>query len=133
MTCFETIEADLTRYYGIDLPDALWGDQPMSARRLGVLIKGLPADSGLVQETTHGWGTQEELLACLLELTDLGNRWFYSAHSKPGTRALEPIVIPRPGRAQPDPKPPEPRRSMSTPEQIRRAGGKFVHAPKATP
>lgn len=44
-THFDRVEADLARYYHTDLPDGLWGDRPMTVRRLGVLLRSLPADS----------------------------------------------------------------------------------------
>ncbi len=128
MTCFETVEADLTRYYQTDLCDALWGEQPMTVRRLNVLVKALPPESATARDATHGWGAQEELLATLCELVDRGDRWFYQAHTKPNTRPPEPITIPRPGRELPAPVPSVPRRT-SSPEQIRAAGGKFIHTP----
>lgn len=43
-----------------------------------------------------GWGPTQELLATIAELVDAGNRLFFSANSKKGTRLPRPIRIPRP-------------------------------------
>lgn len=132
MTCFEPLEADLAHYYQTDLTDALWGPAPLSARRLSALVKGLPPGSAVGRELSAGWGVTEELLATLIEVVDRGDRWFYSAHSPPGARMPEPLVIPRPGQRPAPPAaeavPAGPRRT-SSPEQIRAAGGRFIHAP----
>src|SRR5882672_12917137 len=76
VTHFDTLEADFTRYYQTDLPAAIWGPNPISARRLGVLVRALPPDSALGRELTphSGWGAVEELLATAIELVDLNNR-----------------------------------------------------------
>lgn len=50
------------------------------------------------------WSTTEELLAGLIEVVDAGNRMFYSAHTKKGSRALEPIRIDRPWQRDEEPK-----------------------------
>jgi len=78
----------------------VWGPAPFSVRRLGVLLRGLPRDSALWRDldlaARHGWGHNEELLATLLELVDLGNRQFVSANSKRGQVQPDPIIIRRP-------------------------------------
>jgi len=38
------LEADFQRYYRMDLNDEVFG-KAMTARRLGILVRGLPADS----------------------------------------------------------------------------------------
>lgn len=63
------IEADLQRYYKIDLNDFYRGE--ISPRRLGVLIRYLPTDSTLVSALNDGqpmWGSVEHLLADLWAL-----------------------------------------------------------------
>lgn len=89
----------------MDLSDALWGPNPISIRRLQSLINGLPLDSALVRSYDpkrlgRGWGPQEELLAVIAELVDVNNRYFLSAHVKPGTQLPKPIYIARPDDTQ---------------------------------
>lgn len=58
------IEADLMRYYGIDLLDFYRGD--ISPRRVGVLVKQLPPESALSRALNDGqipWGNLEHLIA----------------------------------------------------------------------
>lgn len=99
----------------MDLAEALWGENPISIRRLASLINGLPLDSALVRSYDpkrlgRGWGTQEELLAIIAELLDVNNRYFLSAHVKPGTQLPKPIYIPRPDDTQR--KPPTPKQVL---------------------
>lgn len=96
MNHFDPLEADFTRYYQIDLPAAVWGPDPISTRRFGVLVKGLPGDSALKQALSPhpGWGYVEELLVSALEQIDLGNRLMHSAHFKEPHPA--PVRIRRP-------------------------------------
>lgn len=50
----------------------------MSARRLWVLIKGLPSDAALNRAVTHGWTQQDELLATNVEvLSEVGRALIY--------------------------------------------------------
>lgn len=42
------------------------------------------------------WSYPEELLAALIELVDYGNRLFFSANVKKGTRVPKPVQIIRP-------------------------------------
>lgn len=106
------IEADFRRFYQLDLPDLVFGEHPATARRLEVLIGGLPADSSLIAQDLdpehRGWGNAEELLALLLET-------FVAVNSKPGGR----FEVPRPYRAA---KP-----KMATAEEMRSFfGGSYV-------
>lgn len=96
MTHFDTLEADFTRYYQIDLPAAMWGPTPLSARRVGSLVRGLPPDSALSRklDAHPGWGNVEELLATIAELTDIGNRALIGVHT--GQMPPETIAIRRP-------------------------------------
>lgn len=50
-------------------------------------------------EQREKWDTTAELLATLIEVVDLGNRWFFSAHTPTGTKVPDPIVIRRPNRS----------------------------------
>lgn len=101
MTHYPLLEADLARYYQTDLPAALWGAQPISARRLGVLVRALPPESATIQAVAPAasWGTSDELLATLIELTDARWHWFFDVHAKPHVRRPAPVRIPRPGQS----------------------------------
>lgn len=121
MTYFDTLEADFTRYYQIDLPAAVWGPGPISARRFRSLVRGLPQDSALSRELNpewSGWGNVEELLATTIEVVDLGNRILHAAYCK--EPHPDPIEIRRPGRTPERPK-------MATSEEMvsffKRTGG----------
>lgn len=100
MTQWAQLEADFARYYQTELPVALWGREPLSVRRFGVLVGQLPADSATVRTIAPEarWGDLEELMATTVEVIDAGNRLFYSAHTERATAPLEPIVIRRPWR-----------------------------------
>lgn len=96
----DELEADFQREYGIDLRDALFGENAIGVRRLSALINGLPADSATMRKVTSGgqqWGQVEELLATLCELVDLTNRMLYAANFDTKKEAVwDPIKIPRP-------------------------------------
>lgn len=58
------LEADLLRYYGVDLAD-LWRGE-LSLRRLSVLLNALPPDSAIARwanTEAPGWDVQDFLLA----------------------------------------------------------------------
>ena len=108
------MEADLLRYYGVDLLDRYRGR--LSARRLRVLIQHLPRDAALVR-ALHGeegeWGLTEHLLAAVVDLLAAGNWQFAAAHTPEHADPPErPAPIPRPGLDAPEPT------STATPEQI---------------
>jgi hypothetical protein len=93
------VEADLLRYYGVDLLDYHRGT--LSARRVRVLIEHLPRDAALVRELhgeTADWGLTEHLLAAAVDELAAGNWLFVSAnrdeHAEPPER---PKPLPRPG------------------------------------
>lgn len=112
MTHFDTLEADFTRYYQTDLPAAIWGPDPMSARRLGVLVRALPPESAVGRELTpHSeWGNVEELLATTIELVDLNNRILHTAHCE--APHPDPVKVPRPWDSEPG------RPKMATSEEM---------------
>ena len=107
------MEADLLRYYGVDLLDYHRGT--LSARRVRVLIEHLPRDAALVREL-HGetaeWGLTEHLLAAAVDELAAGNWLFVSAnrdeHADPPER---PTPVPRPGIEDAE-------TSAASPEQI---------------
>jgi hypothetical protein len=93
------VEADLLRYYGVDLLDYHRGT--LTARRVRVLIQHLPRDAALVREL-HGetaeWGLTEHLLAATVDQLAVGNWLFVSANRDEHTDPPErPAPIPRPG------------------------------------
>jgi hypothetical protein len=95
----EAIEADLLRYYRLDLHDYHRG--LLSARRLRVLIEHLPRDAALVR-AVHGedaeWGLREHLLAIAIDQLAIGNWQFASVHAADQGGAPErPRPLPRPG------------------------------------
>ncbi|MFD0044746.1 hypothetical protein ACFVGV_06100 [Pseudarthrobacter scleromae] len=71
----DTVEADLQRFYRVDLADFWRGE--LSLRRLSVLIHHLPADSATARATgdaSPGWDVSAYLLA------DLYHAWTGQAH-----------------------------------------------------
>jgi hypothetical protein len=46
---WDAVEADLQRFYGINTAQACWGVDEVGARRLLVLIRGLPYESALAR------------------------------------------------------------------------------------
>lgn len=99
------MEADLLRYYGVDLLDYHRGT--LSARRVRVLIEHLPRDAALVR-ALHGetaeWGLTEHLLAATVDQLAVSNWLFVSAnrdeHADPPER---PSPVPRPGIEEEEP------------------------------
>lgn len=105
----EEIEADLQRWYRVDLRD-LWSGK-LSWRRLGVLVKNLPAESATktalrnatplaqVQESAaaaeYGPWSQTDML--LAELIDVA-RWLQWSKTKAAEQNTDrPEPYPRPG------------------------------------
>lgn len=102
---WETLEADFAQFYpSVEaLPLAVFGPNPISARRLRVLIKHLPFESRLVRKR-RDWHPDlptpaERLIldlgALTLESVSAGNLLFLKAHSRPGTVIPDPVKIPR--------------------------------------
>lgn len=119
---FDAVEADFARFYGLDLPALLWGPEPVTYRRLAVLVRGIPAESALGFSTgtyRPGWGPTEELLAIVAEVVDYGNRLYFKAHSKRGAQQPKPLAITRP----PDPNAPPKKRRKATSEELKELFG----------
>jgi hypothetical protein len=97
----------------------VWGPEPISARRLYVLIAGLPLEGSALARSVGGdrpgWGNTEELLAGLCELVDITNRQFFMAHSKKGTPPPKPLKVQRPAALDEEPK----KRRLATSEELR--------------
>lgn len=100
LTHFETLEADFARYYDTDLPAAVWGSQPVTVRRLAVLVNGLPRESTTARalHPHPNWEQTEELLATIAELVDATNRLIMKAWFKGGD--ARPIEIRRPWKPE---------------------------------
>jgi hypothetical protein len=101
------MEADLLRYYGVDLLDYHRG--LLSARRLRVLIQHLPREAALVR-TLHGevadWGLTDHLLAAAVDELATGNWLFVSANTPEHADFPErPKPIPRPGSEEQETEP----------------------------
>ena len=92
----EAIEADLLRFYHLDIADV--GTERLSWRRLRVLLRHLPRESAFVRdragEAARG-GETEQLLALLADTLAAINRNLVQPHS----RTLLPKAqrLPRPG------------------------------------
>lgn len=108
---FGAVEADFQSHYGLDLREVLWGKRPTGVRRVLSLVNGLPMQGAVYRSAaTNGqyWTTTEELLATLIELTDLTNRLFYGANSGKGSKVWEPLQINRPMTKSSEAPPPPP-------------------------
>lgn len=95
------IEADFRRFYQLDLPAAIFGANPVSARQFGSLVQALPVDSALARalDPDHQeWRNTEELLAILAEVSHATYRLLWAVNTKPNTPRPEPLEIPRPGQ-----------------------------------
>ncbi|GAA3473884.1 hypothetical protein GCM10018965_084370 [Nonomuraea roseola] len=112
---FDAVEADLHRYYQIDLLDLYRGK--LSVRKLIALLSGLPRGSAL-HIATEGdaatWSTSDYLLANAVDYLAIGNWLFVSANSKKGARNPRPEPVPRPGSQKKTQE--EPRRFASAKE-----------------
>lgn len=90
------VEADLQRYYGLHVGDFPW---PLTARRLIVLLKHLPADSAtqeaLADDLTRGWTEERQLLATVVD--ELRLLQYQRALIAGAKNVRPPDPIPRPG------------------------------------
>jgi len=93
------VEADLLRFYGVDLLDYHRGR--LTARRLRVLIQHLPRDAALVRAVhgeDAGWGLTEHLLAAAVDHLAAGNWMFAAVHTaEDGDPPERPEPVRRPG------------------------------------
>lgn len=106
------LDADLRRYYRIDLADLWHGDPParlsprLSPRRMLWLIEHLPEDSATVAALRGGpehraWTTCAHLLATIADAVQLGTWATVAANAKRRPPAPKPLPRPdsRPARA----------------------------------
>ncbi|MBP8535049.1 hypothetical protein [Streptomyces sp. MK37H] len=95
----EALEADLLRYYGVDLLD--WHREALSSRRLAVLVRHLPPDSAFVRARegeAAEWGLTDHLLAAVVDHLAIANWMFASANRDEYADPPEaPAPVPRPG------------------------------------
>ncbi|MCQ8187440.1 DUF5361 domain-containing protein [Streptomyces rugosispiralis] len=95
----EALEADLLRYYGVDLLD--WHREALSSRRLAVLVRHLPPDSAFVRARegeAAEWGLTDHLLAAVVDHLAIANWMFASANRDEYADPPEaPVPVPRPG------------------------------------
>lgn len=88
----QALEADLLRYYRVDLAGIVTGT--LSPRRLAALVRGLPEDAATIRAvagTEAMWGLTEHLLARILD-TLAGANW-----QRSGSKGPKPKPVPRPG------------------------------------
>lgn len=102
----DRVEADLQRYYGVDLRDLFRGS--LSWRRLGALVASLPPQSALVSAIVtsgdavdpgdgrpHGWSISDYLLAAVVDAVNVNTWTLRQVNSK--SKVKPPPPLPRPG------------------------------------
>lgn len=90
----DALEADLQRFYQIELAGLFTHPPTLSIRRLRVLVRHLPHDSATRRELEAddaGWSLNEHLLALVVDAVRAGN-W-----QRGGGKGAKPKPIPRPG------------------------------------
>lgn len=99
----DAVEADLLRYYNLDLPRDLGSDR-LTWRRLRALIERLPPDAATVAETRGadaGWTLETMLLALIADHAAIANWQRACEGRKAGQRPKAPRQIERPGVTHP--------------------------------
>ena len=93
----EALEADLHRYYQLDLLDLFRGR--LTWRKLGVLVRHLPLDSATVQAQLgyEPASRVEHLLYGLFDATQFANWQRVAMQTKKSKRSPAPKRLPRPG------------------------------------
>lgn len=124
----DAVEADLLRYYRLDLPADLGTDR-LTWRRLKVLIEQLPAESCTVRTTrgdTAAWTLEPMLLALIADHLAIGNWQRAMSGRKAAQRTRAPRQIQRPGVREPGERRlggrPQPVAAMR--ERLRRLNGR---------
>lgn len=86
--------------------------------RVAALVEHLPPDAAAAaaqrDDPPGAWPRTDQLLALLLESSDMGHRLFLKANTKKGTDVGEPLKIEWPGRAAAAP----PKKRASTKAEI---------------
>ncbi|MET8687704.1 hypothetical protein ABZV77_26175 [Streptomyces sp. NPDC004732] len=110
----EALEADLLRFYGLDLLD--WHRGRLSSRRLAVLIRHLPRDGAVAREAegeAAEWSVGDYLLAHVVDQLADANWMFATVNQDEDADPLDPPKpLPRPGT----PRPPEDRAEERAPD-----------------
>lgn len=90
----EEIEADLQRYYGIDIGD--WWREEISSRRLLVLIEQLPGESATFRARNIGdrWNETQHILAYIADQITFARR---EAQGEDSTWNPQPLPRPNEG------------------------------------
>ncbi|MEV7197194.1 hypothetical protein AB0N81_36110 [Streptomyces sp. NPDC093510] len=95
----EALEADLLRFYGLDLLD--WHRGRLSSRRLATLIRHLPGDGAVARETegeAAEWSVGDYLLAHAVDQLAQANWMFATVNQDEDADALDPPTpLARPG------------------------------------
>jgi hypothetical protein len=90
------VEADFQQHYGLDLGQEVYGMAPISARRLGVLVHGLPEGSRTACALNGTWPPDRTLLGVIVERLDILTAATVRAA---GGKVKEPKpFVPRPAR-----------------------------------
>ena len=128
--CADEVEADLARFYRIDLRDLWRGD--LTLRRLGVLVAALPPESAtmstLAPQMTaevssdvvpRQWSLDQQLLANVFDAVVVLTWTLRQVNTR--DRLPPPDLMPRPGEIKSPPKrlTPEQRQLLAT--KVRRA------------
>ncbi|WP_343242467.1 MULTISPECIES: hypothetical protein [unclassified Streptomyces] len=94
----EALEADLLRFYGLDLLD--WHRGRLSSRRLAVLIRHLPREGAVARETegeAAEWSVGDYLLAHAVDQLAQANWMFATVNQDEDADPLDPPQpLPRP-------------------------------------
>ncbi|MEV0255226.1 hypothetical protein AB0H82_13340 [Streptomyces sp. NPDC050732] len=120
----EALEADLLRFYGLDLLD--WHRGSLSSRRLAVLIRHLPRDGAVARETegeAAEWSVGDYLLAHVVDQLADANWMFATVNQDEDADPLDPPKpLPRPGAGllpdAEDEQPPAPADAKPTADQL---------------
>lgn len=123
--CADEVEADLARFYRIDLRDLWRGD--LTPRRLGVLVAALPPESATMSKLApqmaaesspnavpRQWSIDQQLLANVFDAVVVLTWTLRQVNSK--ERLQPPELMPRPGEVKAPPKrlTPEQRQLLAT-------------------
>ncbi|WP_413800090.1 hypothetical protein [Streptomyces iranensis] len=95
--------ADFGRFYGIDLPEALYGSRPTAPRLLLALVEELPDESAFAAAVRGGpqhlgWTVTAHLLASVIDA--VGEAAWVTAQANSRKRIRRPRRFPRPAAQQ---------------------------------
>jgi hypothetical protein len=90
------VEADFQRFYQINLTDEF---ERIELRRLMALVNGLPRDAATwreEREEAERWTQTDELLAVMIEVTDMWSHLIFKAAGGKLRKPHKPIQVRRP-------------------------------------